>query len=729
MMPTLKLTLTHVSIILFSLRLTAQDIGVAVLLEPSSGCNLGASETVTVNIRNYSGNSAVNFEVSYRINGGTPVVETIPIILSPGDSLDYSFTAKADLSSVGSYDFTIVTLLAGDTVATNDVFPTTVISSTEGLLNDGITMGFDNDEDRTGWEVEDVNGDGWAWLQFGVNPIFILHGNGAALYLNSDVGTADDWLFTKCYSLEASKTYVVSFYYNSFSSERFEVKIGQDQNAAGMIQTIHDFSVLPASGTRCYKTHTSEFTVGADGTYYLGFHLYTTGGSNAFLLDDIEIRELKDHDLQLKSVDNFNYTMIPIKQLFPVFDVTLSNLGQNTLTGVDVTMSVEKGFTEIFTTSSQGVSSLGSGIENTVTTTQAFFPLVAGNYNFKFEVNLNESDENPSNNILEKQVVISESTYALDNGVPAGSLNLDLTAVGQVFKFTANDSITAISTFLVDDLNGVSISFTVYQWTGTTAGAEVFTTSSFMLNDSQKEKWSTFTFPAEGVGSGEYLVAIKRIGGPTMGVGFDGNKDGFIATKFGAASWQTPCGYGTPLIRVHTGAPGVSILEATFTYEHLAATGQVTFIGNSTLPPHLWLWDFGDNKGDSIQFPVHTYVQSQTYNVCLTIAKPLGSHTYCEAVAVDWTILDHAGEDMVDQIFTLYPNPVDDNLLLNFEKQLSSDAVVLVYNMFGKKVLSRKISQGNNSVSLDVSGIPDGIYFIGTRFGDSMTTSKLVISH
>ena len=97
----------------------ANDIGVTEITAPNSGEGLG-SETVTITIENFGTADQSGFNVNYIIDGGTPVVENVATTVTAGNSISYSFTAPANLSSVGNYNFTSSTLLGGDADVSNN---------------------------------------------------------------------------------------------------------------------------------------------------------------------------------------------------------------------------------------------------------------------------------------------------------------------------------------------------------------------------------------------------------------------------------------------------------------------------------------------------------------------------------------------------------------------------------------------------------------------------------
>ncbi|WP_165358961.1 CARDB domain-containing protein [Spirosoma sordidisoli] len=102
------------------------DMGISVLVAPITDCNYTAPANVTVRIRNYGNTGQTNIPIAYRINNGSIVTETISTTaLSPGESLDYTFTQKANLSAIGSYTVLAYTVFPVDTFRLNDTLRAT----------------------------------------------------------------------------------------------------------------------------------------------------------------------------------------------------------------------------------------------------------------------------------------------------------------------------------------------------------------------------------------------------------------------------------------------------------------------------------------------------------------------------------------------------------------------------------------------------------------------------
>ena len=107
----------------------AQDIGVVNISAPVTGCVLTTNENVKVQVFNFGPDVTVSMGVSYVINGGPPVTETIPPTLLSGSTYNYTFTTKANLSTPGTYTISAYTTLPGDINPANDLFANYLVNS------------------------------------------------------------------------------------------------------------------------------------------------------------------------------------------------------------------------------------------------------------------------------------------------------------------------------------------------------------------------------------------------------------------------------------------------------------------------------------------------------------------------------------------------------------------------------------------------------------------------
>ena len=108
------------------------DVGISRLISPISDFEMGGTETVSVMVKNFGTLSQTSIPVSFQIDGGTVINETLDnsfgafTTLAPGDSFAYTFTATANLTAYQIYNFKCWTGLASDTDPANDTLNTTV---------------------------------------------------------------------------------------------------------------------------------------------------------------------------------------------------------------------------------------------------------------------------------------------------------------------------------------------------------------------------------------------------------------------------------------------------------------------------------------------------------------------------------------------------------------------------------------------------------------------------
>ncbi|HRY98338.1 MAG TPA: GEVED domain-containing protein, partial [Bacteroidales bacterium] len=107
----------------------ASDLGIFAINDPSTG-PLTSSEPVEVVIRNFGLSAQSNFTVSYNVNGGTAVTETVAGPLAGAADLVYTFTAHANLgTSNTTYAIKAWTNLSNDLNHANDTATKSVFNN------------------------------------------------------------------------------------------------------------------------------------------------------------------------------------------------------------------------------------------------------------------------------------------------------------------------------------------------------------------------------------------------------------------------------------------------------------------------------------------------------------------------------------------------------------------------------------------------------------------------
>lgn len=91
-------------------------------------CGLSNAAEIKISVRNSSASTLMNVPVKYRVNNGAWISEFIPSI-EGNDTLQYSFSTKADLSAFNQYTVQAVVDLDSDSFKENDTLTTVVRNS------------------------------------------------------------------------------------------------------------------------------------------------------------------------------------------------------------------------------------------------------------------------------------------------------------------------------------------------------------------------------------------------------------------------------------------------------------------------------------------------------------------------------------------------------------------------------------------------------------------------
>jgi len=105
------------------------DAAILSLTSPSTGLNLSATSQVKILLRNYGTLVLNTFHVSYKVNNGPTVTETVNTPLAAGDTTTYTFNTTANLSAYITYSLKAWTQAAGDVNPENDSISKSVVNS------------------------------------------------------------------------------------------------------------------------------------------------------------------------------------------------------------------------------------------------------------------------------------------------------------------------------------------------------------------------------------------------------------------------------------------------------------------------------------------------------------------------------------------------------------------------------------------------------------------------
>ncbi|HWY98346.1 MAG TPA: T9SS type A sorting domain-containing protein, partial [Bacteroidia bacterium] len=80
---------------------------------------------------------------------------------------------------------------------------------------------------------------------------------------------------------------------------------------------------------------------------------------------------------------------------------------------------------------------------------------------------------------------------------------------------------------------------------------------------------------------------------------------------------------------------------------------------------------------------------------------------------------------------TLAPNPANKFVSINFNSSISDNSTIRIYASQGKlfDTVQTEIKKGQNSVMLDVSKYPNGVYIILFNTSSNQYSTKLIVKH
>jgi hypothetical protein len=277
------------------------DLALTEIKSPATG-NLLNQESVVVTIKNAGEGTVDKFDVNFTTDKGQSVTESVSHALAKGESFDYTFTAKADLSETRRlYTVTAKVINSNDIDDTNNSKSVSVRNYADATVP--YSMGFETSEDVSRIKFFNLNNDSGDWEVAKGSWYMNLArtGYGCIAYNYSKDNNADDWTILEPIHLEAG-TYALKFWYSGSDghTEKLKVMYGASQTPEAMTQTIVD---LPAITQGEYQQSISFFEVKEAQTVYLGFYAYSDKDENWLSVDDVTLEQIDPNAIDIELSD------------------------------------------------------------------------------------------------------------------------------------------------------------------------------------------------------------------------------------------------------------------------------------------------------------------------------------------------------------------------------------------------------------------------------------------
>lgn len=379
------------------------DLGVSEIVSPESGENLG-SETVVVKVTNYATSDVNGFDIAYTINDGTPVVEHSAATIAAGQTIEYTFTTKADCSTPREkYAIKAYTVDANDVMPENDASSVVV----RHIAPAGIPYktGFEPDDDTSNFSYLNLNKDDGDW-SVDVNSFFSIFsrtGSGYIAYNYDKENAADDWFFIDPLNVEAGD-YLLRFWYTATTNhtERLRVCWGTDPTPDAMTNVICEINPMTNDS---FKESISIFKVPTAQKIFVGFYAFSDADENWMIIDDLSIETVDSNTFDLVAGE---FTE-PYAYLRPANHRDVVTFVKN-VSVADANATVSLYIDGVL---AQSVNARIGFMENKEFRFEnALAGLVHGKHTIKVEA-ITENDSNVDNNSTEMEIVVIEQDPAL----------------------------------------------------------------------------------------------------------------------------------------------------------------------------------------------------------------------------------------------------------------------------------------------------------------------------
>jgi|GEM_PF-4747245 len=281
------------------------DVGVVAITRPTApfpSCGLTAADTVEVTIENFGSNDAMNFPLTFLVNG-TPVgPETFSDTILSGATATYLFTGTANLSASGLYNIDAFTSWTLDTNPANDTSSITVenllissypyVQDFENFSSCGVNSATTTCPTVEGW-FQGVNGvedaDDWRINSGptgsgGTGPdVDRTFGTAAGQYYYTEAsGTSNELntLYSPCFNITGMNSPIAGFFYHMYGGDMgtLQLDVSDDGGAtwdslwaqSGQVQTSNaDAWLFARADISSYNNQTVIFRLnGTTGTSF-----------------------------------------------------------------------------------------------------------------------------------------------------------------------------------------------------------------------------------------------------------------------------------------------------------------------------------------------------------------------------------------------------------------------------------------------------------------------------
>lgn len=384
------------------------DLSVDNVISPVSGNGLTDAETVKVNVVNNGSDASENFKVAYKVDGGEPVVENVAATLASGESMEYTFTTKVDLSTP-RHKYTIKAYAIDDNDINNSNDTTTVAVRHSAPVTPPYKMGFESGEDTDDIVYYNLNEDSGDWGVYTSMWMNMARTGYSCLAYNYDSNNdANDWAILDPIKVEAG-SYVLRYWYSGSDghTEKFGVYWGNGNTPDDMTNNIENKEATQGAYQESFKIITFD----EPQTIYLGFYCYSDKNENWLTIDDVQFYKASSDAVDLVASEiskPYDYVRTPNNSNvdFEIQNVGIKDAEGKVFVYVDDAQKAEVALT------------MKAGEIKNLTANGVLDGLAEGTHTVK--VTIESADDNDSsNNSVEKTITVlgtAQKFYDFEDG-------------------------------------------------------------------------------------------------------------------------------------------------------------------------------------------------------------------------------------------------------------------------------------------------------------------------
>lgn len=140
-----------------------------------------------------------------------------------------------------------------------------------------------------------------------------------------------------------------------------------------------------------------------------------------------------------------------------------------------------------------------------------------------------------------------------------------------------------------------------------------------------------------------------------------------------------------------------------------------------------WEFEGGTPVTSTEANPAVVYMNTGKFDVRLTVSNGVQSKSILKKDYITVGNCTGFEEPSASPIFRIFPNPASENVTIEIDKKISGNCNLILFDFTGCKVMDlQRIVPSGNRISLDLSGLRKGLYFLRVQVGESNSTLKLI---